>query len=236
MNIALTQFVEKGCTLGYGDLVPVSQAQRFLAVLFIPLACCVVGYYLGFFANAVIERRSSNFRTRFAAHELTQDDLDAMDIHGTGKVNWNDFLVFLLVAMNKIDYELVDELRIYFNRLDTNGSGELCADDMIRRAKESLQSPRRKLELATYKARLLHQAAEKKRWRPTLFRRLTILPSFMNNPDDRSNVNESERDNDKGVWKRWKSLLMPKGESSMESFLSDEISQKEGDYNCSNKA
>eukprot|EP00980_Cylindrotheca_fusiformis_P023417 scaffold10472_cov126-Cylindrotheca_fusiformis.AAC.12 len=168
-----------GCTVGYGDLVPVSQEQRFFAIIFIPIACCVIGYYLGFFATTVIEMRSARYRNQFATHELTQDDIDAMDIHGTGKVKWEDFLVFLLVAMNKIDHDLVDELRVYFNRLDADGNGELSTADMVQRAKENLKSPRRKLELSAYKAHLLRQLAENRRMRPTFFRRFkSMMPSF----------------------------------------------------------
>jgi hypothetical protein len=229
--LTLFALLEAGCTIGYGDLAPESQQQRVLAILFIPLACCVIGYYLVFFATTVIEMRSSRFRTQHATRELTQDDIDAMDIHDTGKVTWSEFLVFMLVATKKIDYDLVDELQAYFNKLDVYGSGELSREDLMQRAKEKLRSPRRKLELAAYKARLLHQAEQKKRRRPRLFRRLAMLPSFLVRRDS-SRTDVDERTRGQRAWRRLKKLFS-KGES-MESFLSDEISHEEGDYHRSN--
>jgi hypothetical protein len=116
-----------------------------------------------------------------------------MDIHDTGKVTWSEFLVFMLVATKKIDYDLVDELQAYFNKLDVCGSRELSREDLMQRAKKKLRSPRRKLELAAFKARLLHQAEEKKRWRPRLCRRLAMLPSFLVSCES-SLIDEPEED------------------------------------------
>jgi Ca2+-binding EF-hand superfamily protein len=95
-----------------------------------------------------------------------------MDADGDGKVTRSEFLEFMLLALNKIDYELVEELEAYFNRLDVDGTGELSRDNLVHAAKRKLKSPRRKLELAAYKGRLLNQAAEAKRerrWRPSIF-------------------------------------------------------------------
>jgi hypothetical protein len=88
------------------------------------------------------------------------DELYAMDNNGDGQVSRAEFLEFMLVAMNKIDYELVDELEETFNRLDVNGTGVLSKETMVEAAKRKLKSPRRKLELAAYKRHLLSQAAD----------------------------------------------------------------------------
>lgn len=157
-----------GCTIGYGDLSPSSQEERFLAVIFIPLACVVTGHWLGFIANTIIERQCAQFRSQYESRELTKDDLDVMDVNCSGKVTRAEFLEFMLVAMNKIDHDLVDELHDYFNRLDVRGDGELSRDDLVEAARRKLKHPRRKLELATYKRRLLDQAAVQQS-RPNIF-------------------------------------------------------------------
>jgi Ca2+-binding EF-hand superfamily protein len=46
-----------------------------------------------------------------------------MDLNGDGKVAWFEFLEFMLVAMKKVDPELLDELRAYFDRLDVDNNG-----------------------------------------------------------------------------------------------------------------
>jgi potassium channel subfamily K len=150
-----------GCTIGYGDLTPKTQTEKVLAIIFIPFAVGITGHWLGFFASHIIERRCSQFRHQYyGARELTQDDLDVMDVNCDGKVTRTEFLEFMLLALNKIDYELVKELEDCFNRLDVEGTGELSRDNLVHSARRKLKSPRRKLELAAYKRRLLNQAAE----------------------------------------------------------------------------
>lgn len=61
----------------------------------------------------------------------------------------------MLVAMNKVDKELIDELRAHFRRLDVDGKGELSKASLVAIARKKLKSPARKLELALYKKNLL---------------------------------------------------------------------------------
>ena len=144
-----------GCTIGYGDLAPTTQKERLLAIFFIPLVVLFMTHWLGFFANYIIESKNERFRTQFELRDLTEADLSAMDVSGSGKVTRAEFLEFMLVAMNKIDFELVDELSEYFQTLDVDGNGEISRDDLIENARRKLKTPRRKLELAAYKRRLL---------------------------------------------------------------------------------
>ena len=117
--------VVTAATIGYGDLCPHTQEERFLAIIFIPLACAVTGHCLAYFAHWVIERQGVKYRkTTFDSHtELTLEDLRVMDLTGDGKVAWFEFLEFMLVAMKKVDPELLDELRDYFDRLDVANTG-----------------------------------------------------------------------------------------------------------------
>jgi potassium channel subfamily K len=119
-----------GCTIGYGDLTPITQTEKVLAIIFIPFAVGITGQWLGYFASHIIELRCSQFRHQYGARELTQDDLDVMDGNRDGKVTQSEFMEFMLLALNKIDYELVKELEAYFNRLDVEGTGELSRDNL----------------------------------------------------------------------------------------------------------
>ena len=170
-----------GCTIGYGDLTPTTETGRLLAIVFIPLACGVTGHGIGYIAQNMISKKENDFLSQYRAKELTQDDLDAMDTTGDGKVSWAEFLEFMLVAMNKIDYELVDELQAHFQRLDVAGTGELSRADLAEMARRKLMNPRRKLELANYKHHLLEVATKERNernrlrffggWLPQLFRK-----------------------------------------------------------------
>lgn len=173
-----------GCTIGYGDFFPTTETERLIGIFFIPIAVLVMGHGLGYIANSLIEIHSSRFLERYESRELSQEDLDAMDVNGDGVVTRAEFLEFMLVAMNKIDWDLVNELQEYFNRLDAAGTGELSRDDLVAAARRKLKHPRRKLALAAYKQRLLGQAeaaaakaAQLKQERTNLLSRLSWLPA-----------------------------------------------------------
>lgn len=118
-----------------------------------------MGQWLGFVANWIIEGRQAKFRKHLGNRELTQRDLDIMDENGDGSVSRSEFLEFMLVAMNKIDQELVDELRGHFDKLDADGTGELSREDLVEAARRRLKSPSHKLKLAAYKHQLLEKGA-----------------------------------------------------------------------------
>jgi len=126
-----------------------------IAIVFIPLAVGTAGVWMGSVANWIIEIKSSRFRQQLGQKDLTQDDIDMMDGNGDGHVTMAEFLEFMLVAMNKVDQQLIDELKEHFCRLDCDGTGELTRDDLVEAAKKKLHSPEHKLRLAYYKKHLL---------------------------------------------------------------------------------
>ena len=128
-----------------------------VGLFFIPLAVGAMGVWLSSVAGIVVESRSAQYRKGMRMKDLTQQDLEVMDRDGNGTVTRAEFLEFMLIAMNKIDQELVDELRMHFDRLDVDGTGELTKDDLIQVARAKLKNPMHKLRLATYKKRLLEQ-------------------------------------------------------------------------------
>ena len=121
-----------------------------------------MGVWLSGVAGIVVESRSAQYRKSMRMKDLTQQDLDVMDRDGNGTVTRAEFLEFMLIAMNKIDQELVDELRMHFDRLDADGTGELTKDDLIQVARAKLKSPLHKLRLSTYKKRLLEQGRRRR--------------------------------------------------------------------------
>jgi Ca2+-binding EF-hand superfamily protein len=46
-------------------------------------------------------------------------------------VDREEFIIFLLVALQKVDQELIDELKAIFAALDRNGNGKLEKDDLV---------------------------------------------------------------------------------------------------------
>jgi hypothetical protein len=142
------------CTIGYGDLHPETTMGRLLAIFFVPLAVGATGHWLSLVANQIIEHRQSKFRKMYQAKEFTPEDLDMMDEDGDGQVCRADFLEFMLVAMGKIDRQLLDELRKHFERLDVDGSGYLDKADLVAAARKKLRTPEGKQLQQAYKDKL----------------------------------------------------------------------------------
>ena len=104
-----------------------------------------------------MEHRQNQIERVYHNRELTERDLEVMDEDGDGEVTYAEFLEFMLLAMDKVDKELINELREHFNRWDATHSGELSKQDLVAAARRKLKSPRHKLRLATYKAKLLRK-------------------------------------------------------------------------------
>ena len=140
-------------TIGYGDYVPERQSTKLFAVLYIPLAVGAMGHFLGTIANFIIDERRKKFDKKLWKHEITLEDLTDMDENEDGYVTEVEFLVFMLVAMKKVDKELTDRIRDHFYHLDVTNNGVLARADLELMARKKLRTARSKLRLAQYKVR-----------------------------------------------------------------------------------
>ena len=118
-----------------------------------------MGQLLASAAGRIIEARSSRFRRQLEQKDMTEEDLECMDADGDGRVSKAEFLAFMLVAMKKIDKDLVDELDRYFERLDTVRSGYLSREDLIETARRKLRDdPIQCMQRRVYKQQLLSKS------------------------------------------------------------------------------
>jgi len=156
---------QTSCTVGYGDFAPTTQAGRLLFVFFVPIGVCLVTDLLSRIANYIIDRKLRSFHEQLKMKELTEYDLEVMDADGDGNVTRAEFLEFMLVAMNKVDQNLLNDLQELFHRLDEDNSGTLSKQDL--KALASRKKTKHKLEMAEYKRQLLEKAdrAEQARMR-----------------------------------------------------------------------
>ena len=118
-----------------------------------------MGQLLASAAGRIIEARSSRFRRQLEQKDMTEEDLECMDADGDGRVSKAEFLAFMLVAMKKIDKDLVDELDRYFERLDAVRSGYLSREDLIETARRKLRDdPIQCMQRRIYKQQLLSKS------------------------------------------------------------------------------
>jgi hypothetical protein len=124
-------------TTGYGDYTPTNQLDKLYCVLLLPLAVAVFGEVLGRIATVYIQRKQRDAQFKFLHRSLTLCDIRNMDSNEDGKVDREDFLIFMLVALQKVDRATIDELRAVFESLDSNGNGLLEEDDLVELAEEN---------------------------------------------------------------------------------------------------
>ena len=169
--------ITTSCTIGFGDLVVTSQMGRLLVVIFIPIAVGAMGFLLRRIAEAVLQTKQRKHMVglfgsgdiasptgRQRQRELTVMDLEAMDSDGNGNVDWSEFLEFMLVAMKKVDEDLMWELRYQFDSLDVDGTGVLSKENLIAMARRRLQQTSHKLHLLQYKQHLLETGGSRDRF------------------------------------------------------------------------
>ena len=145
-------------SIGYGDLTPIREDMRLLAVIYIPLAVGAMGHFLGTIATFIVDQRTQKTNEVLWKHELTIDDLRSMS-SSAGTVTELDFVVFMLKAMKKVDDELINAIREHFQKLDLTHSGTLERKDLELRAQKQLQSVKTKLRLGAYKAELVRKSS-----------------------------------------------------------------------------
>jgi hypothetical protein len=224
------------CTIGFGDFIPTSTLAVLLDIFYLPLACGTCSIALGSIAQSIMERRSAQFRSLYYTQrhkELTPRDLMAMDVNGDGKVSWAEFLEFMLIAMKKVDAELIEELQEYFGRLDVCGTGELSREDLIALARKKLASPDRRKELAIYKKKLLEQAESRRRLQEeqhghVASRRGSVWDSFagaLSGPNQDFGLQDIHQRRTSALWDsiaRFASSTSPAEQTDYDSVLDDD--------------
>lgn len=124
-------------TTGYGDYTPKTQIDKLYCVIFLPLAVAVFGEVLGRIATIYIQRKQRIAQAKFLHRSLTLCDLRNMDTDADGKVSREEFLCFMLVALQKVDRETVEQLKSIFDSLDTNRNGLLEEQDIVELAEDN---------------------------------------------------------------------------------------------------
>ena len=117
-------------TVGLGDVAPVSQAARLFAVIFIPLSVAILGEILSVIGGFLVTKAAHKAEHEFLTREMTFEDLKTMDDNNDGQVSEVEFITHMLVTMDKVDQELIDELRELFVQLDAQSNGVLEPRDL----------------------------------------------------------------------------------------------------------
>eukprot|EP00590_Aulacoseira_subarctica_P007581 CAMPEP_0172414410 /NCGR_PEP_ID=MMETSP1064-20121228/1066_1 /TAXON_ID=202472 /ORGANISM="Aulacoseira subarctica , Strain CCAP 1002/5" /LENGTH=171 /DNA_ID=CAMNT_0013151065 /DNA_START=495 /DNA_END=1010 /DNA_ORIENTATION=- len=145
-------------TVGYGDFVPSSPRMRLFAVLYIPLLVGVMTHLLGSLAKLFLDLKIKSLMQHMNKRQLQVTDLLEIG-HDDGNVSEIDFVAFMLCKMQKVDKELMEELRSQFRHFDVDGNGHVSKSDLYQIFLSGLKRTDKKLQLSEYKKRLLSSSS-----------------------------------------------------------------------------
>jgi Ion channel len=107
-----------GTTIGLGDETPQHEWSRAICVLFVPLAVGFTGRFLSLIAGAYFYNTVHAEEEKFMSRTLTLSDLNKMDIDNNGSVSPGEFLIFMLVTLQKVEQADIEDILALFHKLD----------------------------------------------------------------------------------------------------------------------
>lgn len=118
-------------TVGYGDLSPKRLGTRIAAVFYLPLCVATMAKVFNIITGRFLDRKAEKAESQFFNRVMNLEDLEQMDFGGDGKVNREEFLIFMLVAMGKVDEGSIVEIMELFEKLDRDGDQTLEVSDIM---------------------------------------------------------------------------------------------------------
>jgi len=119
-------------TVGYGDISPSNKWVRLAAVFYVPVSVVIFSRIFSSLSNVYMTRKTKEAERAFLNRKLTKEDIRAMDVDFDGKVTKEEYLMFMLVIMGKVDSIFINKLRSVFDKLDTDRSGTLTVEDLLK--------------------------------------------------------------------------------------------------------
>jgi len=154
---AIYYCVVTATTIGFGDLTPGTPLGKCCAILFVPIVVAAMGYILGNVATFIVEQRRDKYNKRLWSGEMKIEDIEKLDEARDGGVSELEYIKFMLVAMNKVDGALFNDLRDQFRLLDMTGDGKITKKDLEIMATRKMRKVSHKMKLYQYKHRLTRQ-------------------------------------------------------------------------------
>mmetsp|Transcript_1898 Transcript_1898/g.5539 ORF Transcript_1898/g.5539 Transcript_1898/m.5539 type:complete len:143 (-) Transcript_1898:28-456(-) len=117
-------------TVGFGDIVPQTEIARILTVLLVPLAVFAFAQSAESIAEsfemAAIRAREKQLMMK----PLDLGDLLRMDLDKNGRVSREEFTLFMLMTLGRIDIQDILIIHEQFSRFDVTGEGTLDGNDL----------------------------------------------------------------------------------------------------------
>jgi large-conductance mechanosensitive channel len=118
-------------TVGYGDIAPKETWMRVIAVFFMPTCVFVMARSFSKLTAVYLRHKAKATEKEYFNRKLSDTDFELMDIEGEGSVGYDEFLVFMLVAMGKVSPEDIQNMEELYQRLDADNDGAIRIEDLF---------------------------------------------------------------------------------------------------------
>jgi len=116
-------------TVGYGDYVPSTAAERVVGGIFVLAGTCSFALAVTQLMAIVIANTKKKNVIKFLTPPLTQEVLDMMNPTGEGDITREKYVNFMLVRGGFVVERVLEDLAISFDALDADQNGYLEASD-----------------------------------------------------------------------------------------------------------
>lgn len=147
-------------TIGYGDISPRSKAGKILATFLMPLAILSFTTLFGHMHN-VRQAKQMGF-DKTLTQRLTEL-AEVIDQDDNGSVTQEEYIIFNLIRMGKVDNDTLSLLKAQFSALDADNSGELDAEDIrvLRIASSGIEQNREQSHMGSMRSMPLPETSTK---------------------------------------------------------------------------
>jgi hypothetical protein len=122
----------KQTTVGYNDIVPKNTYMKLIAVFYMPICIYVMARTFSKLTIVYLRHKSKATEQEYYNRNLSDTDFESMDIEeNEGSVGYDEFLVFMLVAMGKVSPEDIQKMEELYQRLDADIDGVLRVEDLF---------------------------------------------------------------------------------------------------------
>lgn len=117
-------------TVGYGDITPNTNKAKIFTVLYMFLSTIAVAKLANDLAAYFQKKKRIVFLEFLMNSHKGEDELQAMDLDGDGRIDRIEWLTHALVVSESIDRRTIDKIMARFDSLDIDGDGYVLAKDV----------------------------------------------------------------------------------------------------------
>mmetsp|Transcript_10297 Transcript_10297/g.24912 ORF Transcript_10297/g.24912 Transcript_10297/m.24912 type:complete len:309 (+) Transcript_10297:2-928(+) len=122
--------------VGFGELVPLTREGRIFAIFYMGFGVLVTINFAVVMANFLLSTKKREVHRKILQQKLEKQHLREMDRDGDGVVTELEYLMYMLIKLQKVDKLELEEILVQFRKHDVDGSGTLTFSDLKKIARE----------------------------------------------------------------------------------------------------